>query len=101
MIIASLVFDLEADQVYLDVADVFDAVGREAIQPSCRRQRCYETPAVEEDRSLAIAADEMAEGDGVVDAGPAMRVDGNRIAYRDAGVEDADPIVFEDKCMVL
>jgi len=36
MIIASLIFDLEGDQANLDVAYVFDAVGREAIEPHGR-----------------------------------------------------------------
>jgi hypothetical protein len=90
------IFDLEADQVDLRVADVFDAVRREAIEPSCRGQRIRECPAVEQDVSLAVAADEVTEAEGIVNGGPAVGVDRDRIARWNASVENAHPFIFED-----
>ena len=85
----------------LDVADVFDAVRRQRIEPSGRRQRRNKCPAVEQDVALAIAADEMAESHGVVDGRPAVGVDRHGIADGDASVEHAHPIIFEDQGVVF
>ena len=81
----------------LDVAHVFDAMRRQAIKPRSRRQGIREFAAIEQDLAFAIAADEVAEADGVVDRRPAMRVDRNRLAYRNVCVEHAHSIVFENQ----
>lgn len=84
----------------LDVADIFDAVRRQAIEPRGWRQRTRELAAIEKDVSIAVAADEMAETNGVVYGRPAMGVDWDGIADGNAGVEDAHPFIFEDEAVM-
>ena len=75
------------------VADILHRVRRQVFdEPGGSHRRGV--PAVEQDVALAIAADEVAELNGGVDAGPAVGVDGDRIADGDAGVENSDAIVF-------
>ena len=50
---------------------------------------------------LAVAADEMAEADGVVDGGPAVRVDRDGVADGNACIEHAHLFIFEDEAMML
>jgi hypothetical protein len=92
-----LSLDLEADEMDFGITDVFDAMRRQALEPVCWRQRHAESSAVEKDTAVAIAADEKAEHDGVVDGGPAMGMHWNGVADRDAGVENAHPIVFKNQ----
>ena len=81
------IFDLEADQMDLLIAYVFDAVRWKAIEPRGWGQGIGKLAAVEQDVVLAITADEMAEAHGVVNGGPAVGVDRHDIAHRDANDE--------------
>jgi len=96
-----LVFKLEADQVNLRMADVFDAVRRQAFDPRSRGQGVRELPAIEQNVSLTVAADKVAEADRVIDSGPAVSVNRNRIANRDASVQYAHPFILKEQRMVF
>jgi len=81
--------------VNLRIAHVFDAVRRERVQPSCRRQGRCKSPGVQQDLAFTIAANEMAESNRVVDGRPAMRVDRHRVADGNTSVQHAHSIVLE------
>jgi len=85
----------------LRLTDVFDAVGRKAIEPRGGRQGSGKCACIQQDLAFAVAANEMAKADGVVDGGPAMRVDWNGVADGNAGVEYAHSIIFENETMML
>jgi hypothetical protein len=53
------------------------------------------------DQNLAVPAHEIARADHVEDAWPAMRVQRNGVAGRDAGFQHAHLLVFEQKPMMI
>jgi hypothetical protein len=77
------------------VADVFDGVRREIFNEA----RCAQgrgVAAIEQHVPFAIAADEVAELYGGIDARPAVRVDGDGITHGNASIQNSDAVVFEN-----
>jgi hypothetical protein len=76
---------------------------RERLRPhSASNSRCEPSrAAVHNHFSLAVAAQEIAPAQDVKSRRPAMRVEWDGLARRDGGVEHADPVVLEQKNVML
>jgi hypothetical protein len=85
----------------LSIADVFDTMRGKTIDPCGQRECVGETPAIEQDLAFAIAANEMAESDSVVDGGPAVGVDWNGIAHGNSCVEHAHAFILQYQLVML
>jgi hypothetical protein len=96
-------FEFDNQDADLGAAYIFDAVGREWIEPLGRGKfgRGRSVTAVQENFIFMIAANEVAAAHDICQGGPTMGVHGNEITGRNMGMNHAHAIVFEKQSVVI
>ena len=95
------VFEFYADDVQVRRAYVLQGVGAHGGGPEGdARDGGGMEAAVHEDGALVVAADEVAPAEEIEGSGPAVGVEGDRVAGWDVDVEDADGFVLKEQEMV-
>ena len=84
------------------LAHVLEGVWRSRLSPQNEGSLVgqLDCPRVDDHFSALVAPDEVRETQEVLDAGPAMRVEGNRVAGLDTCFEDSHTLVLEQHHVV-
>ncbi len=90
---------LDANQVDLHIADVFDRVWRKELGEVCRAAR-RSLAAIEGDVAVLIAPNKIAGLDCVINRRPAVRMHRHGVAHGNARIQHPHPLVFEDQFMM-
>jgi hypothetical protein len=97
------IFELDADEMDFGRRYVLHRMRRKAFY-EIRGRRCQHPrhrAAIEQHVAFAIAPNEIAGRDGVVDGRPAMRVDRYNMAHRNSRIQHAHAIILEHQTVIL